>query len=134
MYLVLFLSTTQATDQRCGVFCCMKKVIVTGGAGFIGSHIVDLLVKSNISVIIIDNLSHGKNINPKAEFYKIDISSEIKKWVKTTTGGFPCSTALKKPERKDLSMQMRSLSKNVGQLKIPYIKFHRKGARSTIKL
>lgn len=51
------------------------KVLVTGGAGFIGSHIVDLLIKNGYEVCIIDNLTHGKksNINSKAKFYKIDI-------------------------------------------------------------
>jgi UDP-glucose 4-epimerase len=53
------------------------KILVTGGAGFIGSHLVDELVKRNHRVIIIDNLSTGKkeNINPKAKFYQIDICS-----------------------------------------------------------
>ncbi|MFT8313860.1 MAG: NAD-dependent epimerase/dehydratase family protein [Clostridium sp.] len=53
-------------------------VLVTGGAGFIGSHIVDLLVKNDYKVSIIDNLSHGKkeNINPKAIFYEMDIRNE----------------------------------------------------------
>ena len=50
-------------------------IVVTGGAGFIGSHVVDLLVKNN-DVIVIDNLSSGGNINPKAKFYKIDINSK----------------------------------------------------------
>ncbi|KAF6567417.1 MULTISPECIES: NAD-dependent epimerase/dehydratase family protein [Paenibacillus] len=51
------------------------KVIVTGGAGFIGSNIVDLLVKHNHKVAIIDNLSTGKreNINSFAEFFEADI-------------------------------------------------------------
>lgn len=51
------------------------KVLVTGGAGFIGSHIVDLLIKNDYEVCVIDNLAHGKksNINSKAKFYKIDI-------------------------------------------------------------
>ena len=51
------------------------KVLVTGGAGFIGSHIVDLLVQSDIQVTILDNLSTGslRNINPKASFVKKDI-------------------------------------------------------------
>ena len=48
------------------------KCLVTGGAGFIGSHIVDLLIKKDYEVIIIDNLSTGKKeyINPKAKFYE----------------------------------------------------------------
>ena len=41
----------------------MKKAIVTGGAGFIGSHMVDLLLSKNYTVIVIDNLvgGHFKN-------------------------------------------------------------------------
>ncbi len=56
----------------------LKKVLITGGAGFIGSHVADLLIKENYDVIIVDNLSRGKieNINLKAAFYKIDISNE----------------------------------------------------------
>ena len=51
------------------------KVIVTGGAGFIGSHLVDALIDRGIDVVIIDNLSTGKkeNLNPKAEFHQEDI-------------------------------------------------------------
>jgi nucleoside-diphosphate-sugar epimerase len=54
----------------------MKKVIVTGGAGFIGSNLVDNLINSGVEVIILDDLSTGKsdNINPKATFLRIDIS------------------------------------------------------------
>lgn len=51
------------------------RIIVTGGAGFIGSHVVDELIKRGHEVIIIDNLSAGKeeNINLKADFYKEDL-------------------------------------------------------------
>jgi len=53
----------------------MAKIIVTGGAGFIGSHVVDALVARGHRVAVIDNLFSGKkeNINPKAKFYKMDI-------------------------------------------------------------
>lgn len=52
------------------------KTIVTGGAGFIGSHIVNRLIKSGHDVVIFDNLSSGKaeNIHPEALFRDIDIS------------------------------------------------------------
>ena len=54
----------------------MKKAIVTGGAGFIGSNLVDGLIKQDIEVIVIDDLSTGfeKNINPKATLHMLDIS------------------------------------------------------------
>ena len=53
------------------------KILVTGRAGFIGSHLVDRLIKRGCKVIVIDNLSTGKkeNLNPKAKFYNIDICS-----------------------------------------------------------
>lgn len=52
------------------------KILVTGGAGFIGSHIVDAYVESGHMVTVIDNLSTGfrENINPNAEFIEIDIT------------------------------------------------------------
>ena len=43
------------------------RILVTGGAGFIGSHVVDLLVKDNHEVIVIDNLVNGKKENIKVE-------------------------------------------------------------------
>lgn len=53
----------------------MKKVLVTGGAGFIGSNLVDALVERGDEVIVIDNLSTGKkeNLNPAAKFHELDI-------------------------------------------------------------
>ena len=54
----------------------MKKVLVTGGAGFIGSTLVDKLIERNLEVIVVDNLSTGKEeyINPKAKFFKADLN------------------------------------------------------------
>jgi CDP-glucose 4,6-dehydratase len=56
----------------------IKKILVTGGAGFIGSNLVDELIKKNYNVVVIDNLSSGRkeNINPKAKFYKADIRNK----------------------------------------------------------
>lgn len=53
------------------------KVLVTGGAGFIGSHTVDRLVLEGHEVVVVDNLSTGRrrNINRAARFYKIDIQN-----------------------------------------------------------
>lgn len=53
----------------------MSIVIVTGGAGFIGSHLVDALIEKGEEVFIIDNLSTGKReyINPKAKFFEVDL-------------------------------------------------------------
>jgi len=55
-----------------------KKAIVTGGAGFIGSHICDALIERGIEVAVIDNLSSGKkqNLAPDAAFYEADIRDE----------------------------------------------------------
>ena len=55
------------------------KILVTGGAGFIGSHVVDLLIKKGHDISIIDNLSTGKkeNLNKDAKFYKADIKSKF---------------------------------------------------------
>ena len=52
-----------------------ENILVTGGAGFIGSHIVDALIAAGYSVAVVDNLHTGKreNLNPAARFYEVDI-------------------------------------------------------------
>ena len=66
-----------------------KKVIVTGGAGFIGSHLVDKLVNQKYDVLVIDNLVNGqiKNLSKsykKIKFIKADIRNfkKIEKYFK----------------------------------------------------
>ena len=58
----------------------MPRAVVTGGAGFIGSHMVDLLVARGYSVVVIDNLATGRAENlaqhrrePRVEFHEIDM-------------------------------------------------------------
>lgn len=55
----------------------MTKILVTGGAGFIGSHVVDLFLEQGYEVVILDDLStgHASNLNPRAKFYQMDIRS-----------------------------------------------------------
>ena len=54
-----------------------RRVLITGGAGFIGSHVADLFLAKGWSVEIIDNLSSGKraNVNPAARLHVLDIRS-----------------------------------------------------------
>ena len=56
----------------------MSNILVTGGAGFIGSHLVDELIRLGHRVIIIDDLSTGKEefINKKVKFIEKDINNE----------------------------------------------------------
>lgn len=59
----------------------MKRILVTGGAGFIGSHTVDLLLNQGMEVVVIDNLASGKlsylNLfNPQLRFIQMDVKND----------------------------------------------------------
>jgi UDP-glucose 4-epimerase len=53
------------------------RILVTGGAGFIGSHVVDAFIEAGHHVAVVDDLSTGRrsNLNPRAAFYQMDIRS-----------------------------------------------------------
>ena len=55
------------------------KVLVTGGAGFIGSHVTDETIKLGLETVVLDDLSGGfrENVNPKAEFVEGSINDEV---------------------------------------------------------
>jgi UDP-glucose 4-epimerase len=56
------------------------KILVTGGAGFIGSNVVDAYTEAGHEVAVVDNLTTGKreNLNSKAKFYEVDIRNKEK--------------------------------------------------------
>jgi UDP-glucose 4-epimerase len=55
------------------------KVLVTGGAGFIGSHLVDACISAGYEVAVVDDLSTGRreNVHPAAKFYQVDITGDL---------------------------------------------------------
>ena len=58
----------------------VKNILITGGAGYIGSHVTEILLKKRKKVFLIDNLStgHRKLINKKEKFFKVDIHNKKK--------------------------------------------------------
>ncbi len=58
----------------------IKNILITGGAGYIGSHVTEILLKKYKKVFLLDNLStgHRKLINKKAKFFKLDIHRKDK--------------------------------------------------------
>ncbi|MFH1867231.1 MAG: NAD-dependent epimerase/dehydratase family protein [Patescibacteria group bacterium] len=72
------------------------RILVTGGAGFIGSHLVDSLIERGFKVFVIDNLSSGKkkHVPPKATFYKLDVRSpRLKALIKKINPDYICHLA-----------------------------------------
>ena len=58
----------------------IKNILITGGAGYIGSHVAEILVKNKKKIFIVDNLSTGfkRLINKNAKFFKVDLSNSKK--------------------------------------------------------
>ena len=79
----------------------INNYVVSGGSGFIGSHLVDKLIDENNNVIVIDNNSNNREpiINSKAKYYSIDISDfkkvdELSKILENCKGIFHCSALI----------------------------------------
>ena len=82
------------------------KILVTGGAGFIGSHIVDAFLNLGHTVVVVDNLYTGRleNLNTKAKFYLMDISTkEIKKVFQQENFDVVCHHAAQMDVRKSVA-------------------------------
>lgn len=95
-----------------------ETVLVTGGAGFIGSHLVDRLVREEYNVVIVDNLSTGQKeyINPQAKLVRLDIASDDKKLRKVFTTHKPkvvFHLAANKDLRDSVEHPMRDAQMNV---------------------
>ena len=92
----------------------MKKIVVTGGAGFIGSNLVKFLLKKNYFVINIDNLSYSANPynlkyiknNKNYRFYKVDINN--KKEVSDTISTNDISSLLSDDNKYDSRLYKKS--------------------------
>jgi len=67
-----------ATGRAAPITLRGTKALVTGGAGFIGSHTVDALVRAGAEVVVVDNLSTGRrqNLSSSAAFYEVNIADE----------------------------------------------------------
>lgn len=94
----------------------MVKALVTGGAGFIGSHIVDRLIEAGNEVHVLDNLSSGSksNINPKAQFHQGDIrKAETPKLIKEIAPDVIVHTAAQMSVRVSMDDPMLDIDQNV---------------------
>ncbi|MFH1111510.1 MAG: NAD-dependent epimerase/dehydratase family protein [Patescibacteria group bacterium] len=98
------------------------KVLVTGGAGFVGSHLTDCLLRGGYQVSIIDDLSNGKRVNLSklAKFYKLDIRSvKIKNLIKKMKPDFVCHLAAQISVPKSLDDPVKDAQVNIiGSLNI----------------
>lgn len=92
------------------------KVLITGGAGFIGSHIADILVENGYDVVVADNLVTGneKNLNKKAKFCKADITKpELRKVFEKERPDFVIHEAAQINVRKSVDDPMFDANSNV---------------------
>ena len=110
----------------------MKKILVTGGAGFIGSHLTDWLVEEGYKVVVADDLSRGRleNVNTKADFEKIDITSKkfknlVKKFKPDVIYHFAAQSNIGKSledPQKDISINFLATQSLLEQVKVLKVK------------
>jgi UDP-glucose 4-epimerase len=94
-----------------------KHVLVTGGAGFIGSHVVDALIARGHQVAVIDDLSSGdrRHVNPKAQFRQLDIrTAEASQWVQHLRPDAICHHAAQISVSRSQEEPLVDLDVNVG--------------------
>ncbi|HDQ44312.1 MAG TPA: NAD-dependent epimerase/dehydratase family protein [bacterium] len=92
------------------------KILVTGGAGFIGSHIVDSFIGQGHDVVVADNLTTGqtKNLNPKAAFYLMDIrAAELGKLFEQERPDAVCHQAAQMDVRKSVADPLYDADVNI---------------------
>jgi UDP-glucose 4-epimerase len=81
------------------------KVLVTGGAGFIGSHVCDAFLRGGHEVVALDNLSSGKreNLDPRVKLVELDIRSpEAARWILTERPAVLCHLAAQMDVRRSV--------------------------------
>jgi len=94
----------------------MAKILVTGGAGFIGSHVVDLFIEAGHQVAVVDDLSTGfrRNVNCKAAFVELDVRSpELDEVFKQERPGFVCHLAAQIDVRRSLTEPLFDAATNI---------------------
>lgn len=92
------------------------KILVTGGAGFIGSHIVDGFISQGHDVVVVDNLTTGQleNLNPKAKFYLMDIrAAELAKVFEQEKPDAVCHQAAQMDVRKSVADPLYDADVNI---------------------
>jgi UDP-glucose 4-epimerase len=103
----------------------MAKILVTGGAGFIGSNVADRFIELGHRVVIVDDLSTGfkRNLNPQAKFYQIDIrSKEVEKIFKKEKPEILCHHAAQVDLRRSLVDPIADAEINIlGSLNLLYL-------------